>query len=90
MVKTWIPHYLPMQQEFENLCFVAVLMKKQKLWVFVHVTLKWLLTIDLSSWILFLFVVKQGKRGNNLTINLFLSSWQTGWSKFQTSAVLHS
>jgi len=29
-----------MQGEFENLCFVAVLMKKQKLWLFVHVMLK--------------------------------------------------
>jgi len=87
MVKTWIPHYLPMQQEFENVCFAAVLMKKQKLRVFVHLTLKWLLAIDLSSWVLLLFVVKQGKRGNK---NLFLSSWQTGWCKFQTSAVIHS
>ena len=44
MVKTWVPHYSPMQEEFENICFIAVLMKKQKLWPFVHVTwaLKWL------------------------------------------------
>ena len=75
MVKTWIPCYLPMKEEFVNLGFVAVLVKKQKLWPFVHVMLKQLLVNDLSSWILSLFVVKQGSSGNNLPINLFLSSW---------------
>ena len=49
MVKTWVPLYLPMQEEFENLCFIAVLMKKQKLWQFVHVMLKQSFAIDLSS-----------------------------------------
>ena len=49
MVKTWVPRYLPMQEAFKNLCFIAVLMKKQKLWQFVHVTLKQLFAIDLSS-----------------------------------------
>ena len=48
MGKTWIPRYSPMQEKFENLCFIEVLMKKQMLWLFVHVTLKWLLTVDLS------------------------------------------
>ena len=72
MVKTWVTRYLPMQEEFENLCFIAVLIKNQMLWSFVHVTLKWLLAIDLSSWISSLFVVKQGSRGINLPMNLFL------------------
>ena len=62
---------------------IAVLIKKQKLWPFVHVTLKWLFAIDFSSWISSLFVVKQGSRGSNLHINLFLSSWQTRWCKCQ-------
>ena len=53
-------------------------MKKQKLWSFVHVTLQWLFAIDLSSWILSLFVMKQGSRGNDLPINPLLSSLQTG------------
>ena len=35
--KKWVPRCLPLQEELENLCFVAVLMKKQKLWPFVHV-----------------------------------------------------
>ena len=47
-------------------------------------------TIDLSSWILSLFAVKKGNRGNNLPINLFLNSWQTGWCKFQARAVIYS
>ena len=64
MVKTWVPHYSPMQQEeFENLCFVAALIKKQNLQPFVHVTLKWLFAIDLSSWISSLLVVKQVVEG---------------------------
>ena len=37
MGKTWVPRYLPMKEEFENLCFVAVLMKNQKLQPSVHV-----------------------------------------------------
>ena len=45
MVKTWVPRYFPMQEELENF---AVLMKKQKLWPFVHVTLKWTCMIDFS------------------------------------------
>ena len=39
MVKTWVLHYLPKQEEFKNLCFVVVLIKKQKLQPFAHVTL---------------------------------------------------
>ena len=67
MVKTWVPHYSPpcTQEEFENLCFITVLIKKQKLWLFVQVTLKRSFTIELSSWILSLLVVKQGSRGKN-------------------------
>ena len=86
MVKTWVPRHLPMEEEFENLCFFSVLIKKQKLWPFVHVMLKKLFAIDLFSWISSLLVVKQGSKGNKLLINLFLSSWQTGWCKFQARA----
>jgi len=71
MVKTWIPHYLLVQEEFENLCFVAVLMKEQKLWPFVHMMLKRSFAIDLSSWISSLFVVKQDSRGNNLPKKIY-------------------
>ena len=42
-----------------------------------------------SSWILSLFVVKQGGRGNNLPINLSLNSWQTGWCNFQACAAIY-
>ena len=90
MVKSWIPRYLPMQEEFENLCFAAVMKKKMKLWPFVHMTLKQSFVINLYSWILSLFLVKQGSRGNNLPVNLFLSSWQTGWCKFQARAAINS
>ena len=68
-----------MREEFENLCFIAVLMKKQRSWPFVHVMLKQLFTIDLSLWISSLFIVKQGSRGNNLPTNPVLSSLQIGW-----------
>ena len=71
MVKTWVLCYSPMQEEFENVCFVVALIKKQKLWAFVQVMLKWSFAIDLTSWILSLFVLKQSSRGNNLPINLF-------------------
>ena len=64
MAKTWAPHYLLMQKEFENTCFIAVLL----LWLFVHVKLKQSFVINLSSWISSLFVMKQGSRGNNLPI----------------------
>ena len=90
MVKTWVLHYLPMQEQFENVCFVAVLTKKQKLWLFVHILLKWSFAINLSSWSSSLLMVKQGSRENNLPINLFLSSRQAGWCKFQACAAIHS
>ena len=51
-------------------------------------TLKWLFAINLSSWISSLFVMKQGSRGNNLPLNLFLSSWRMGWCKFQVGAAI--
>jgi len=44
MAKSWIPYYLPMEAKFENRCFISVFMKKQKLWVLVHMKLKWLLS----------------------------------------------
>jgi len=40
MVKNLVPRYLPVQEEFENVCFVAAFLKKQKLRLFVQVTLK--------------------------------------------------
>ena len=78
MVKTLVPRYLTMQEELKNLCFVAVLMKKQNLLPFVHVMLKRSFAINFSTWSLSLFVTKQGSKGNNLPINLFFSSWQAG------------
>ena len=73
MIKTLVPRYLTMQEELENLCFVAVLMKKQNLWPFVHVMLKWSFAINFSTWGLSFFVTKQGSKGNYLPINLFFS-----------------
>ena len=70
MAKTWAPHYLLMQKEFENTCFIAVLL----LWLFVHVKLKQSFVINLSSWISSLFVMKQGSRGNNLPIHTYAFS----------------
>jgi len=83
MVKTWVPCYRGVCKIF---IIIAVLMKKQKLWPFVHVMLKWLFAIDFSSWILSLFVVKQGSRGSNLPINLFLTNTMVQMSTLCSNA----
>ena len=87
----WLePEYHHIQEELENLCLVAVHFKNCKLWPFVQVTSKRSFVIDVSSWILTLFVVMQGSRRNNLPSNSFLSSWQTWWCKIQVPTSLHS
>ena len=74
MVQTWVSSYSPKQEELENLRLLAVFQRNCKLWPFVYVKLKWLFTINVSSWISTLFVVKEENRGNNLPSNSFFSS----------------
>jgi len=84
MVKNWIPRYLSMQEEFENLCSTHKEIEAMDICSRDTETV----VRDQSFFMDFIFVC--GGRGNNLPINLFLSSWQTGWYKFQACAEIHS
>jgi len=77
MVKNWVSPYLPKQEKLENLCLIAVHQRNFKLRPLIIVTSKWLFAINISSWILTLFVVMQESRTNNLSSDPFLSLWQT-------------
>ena len=48
-------------------------LKNCKLWLLIHVTLKQLFTIDVSSWISTLFVVMQGRRRNNSILQFMVN-----------------
>jgi len=65
-IKTWISSDSPTQEEFENLCFVAVDLRIRQLWVFVYGTSKRSFAIDFSSLISPLFAVKKGDTQKNL------------------------
>ena len=88
MIKTWISSYLPTQEEFKNLCFVAVAYRVRELWVFVNVMSKRLYAIDFSSLILSLYVVKKSGRRKNLPRNGLPYSWRTQWCKLQLCTAL--
>ena len=77
-------------QEPENLCFIAVCQRNRKLWSFVHMTLKRLFAIDVSSWISTLIVMINESKRKNLPSNPFFSSWQTQWCKIRVRTLLHS
>jgi len=49
MVKTWISTNFPKQKELENLWLMAVHQRNYKLWPLVHVALKQLFAINVSS-----------------------------------------
>ena len=75
-ISNWISSDLPTQEEFENLCFVAVDLRICQLWVFVYGTSKRSYVIDFSSLISSLFAVKKDDTQNNLLSIWFYYSWQ--------------
>ena len=73
MVKNYVPSYSSKQEELGNLCLIAVYQRNCKLWPLIHMTLKRLFVIDVSSLISTLFVVIEGSKRYNLPSNPFLS-----------------
>jgi len=58
MIKSNVLHYSSMLEKLEKLCFIAVLNRKQKLLLLVHIKLEQSFEIDLYSCIL--FIMTQG------------------------------
>ena len=79
-IKFWVPSYSSTQEDFENLCLIALSCQNSELWPSIHVISNWLHAIDFSWWlkVAILFPLVSYTNG---TCGLFLHHfiWELRW-----------